>query len=313
MNNRRLLIIFGICLLLFLGAKWLNSGKTSSFDDAFITVDSAKVDRIKFIAAGSLPDEFELKKTGENWIATKGDLTASATGQNIQTILSELSHLTAKRIVTKDPAHYPEYEINDSLASRVEVWEGKKMVADLEVGGFRFDQQTRAAFSFIKKAKQPEVYEVDGFLSMGLKARFDQFRDKQLVKVTPEDLTLLEWTNSNQSKHAIQKDNGAWYYAGMEAVDSSSFISYLNNLTNAQGTAFSERKSTVGLTLLEQLKLNGNNMTEPTIISAFAVEDTLKPFLIVSSANPDAIFKSDSSGLYKKIFLDLRPFWPNGK
>jgi len=221
--------------------------------------------------------------------------------------------LKAKRIVTKEPGHYNEYEITDSLASKVEVWEGNKMVADLEVGGFRFDQQTRSASSYIKSTKKPEVYEVDGFLSMGLKAKFDQFRDKKLVKASMDDLTLLEWTGANQPKQAIQKDNGAWYYAGMEAVDSTKFKTYLTGLVNAQGAEFSELKNTNGLSLLEQVKLNGNNMTEPTVISAYAAQDTLKPFLIASSANPDAVFKSDSNGLYKKIFLDLRPFWPNGK
>jgi hypothetical protein len=313
MNNRKLLVVFGICLVLFLGAKWMSNGRASSFDDAFIKVDSAKVDRIKFISAGNRPDEFELKKSGEDWSAVKGDMSVPATGQAIESILGELSRLTAKRIVTKEPGHYNEYEITDSLASKVEVWEGKKMVADLEVGGFRFDQQTRSAFSFIKKAKHPEVYEVDGFLSMGLKARFDQFRDKKLVKASVEDLTLLEWTDAHQAKQAIQKDNGAWYYAGMEAVDSAAFQTYLTNLVGAQGSEFSELKSTSGLALLEQVKISGNNMTEPTVISAFTAQDTLKPFLIASSANPDAVFKSDSNGLYKKIFLDLRPFWPNGK
>src|SRR5678815_4298141 len=182
MNNRKLLVVFGICLLLFLGAKWLSSTRASSFDDTFITVDSAKVDRLKFIPPGNHPDVFELKKSADGWIAIKGDMSVPASGQTIPSILSELSRLKAKRIVTKEPGHYNEYEITDSLASQVEVWEGNKMVADLEVGGFRFDQQTRTAFSYIKSAKKPEVYEVDGFLSMGLKAKFDQFRDKKVVK-----------------------------------------------------------------------------------------------------------------------------------
>src|SRR6187455_2652804 len=135
MNNRTLLIVFGVCLALFLGAKLLKGNKSSSFDDAIVKVDSASVDHIKFISAGNHPEEFEL---------------------------------------------------NDSLASKVRVWHGKNQVADLEVGGFRFDQNTRSAFSFIKNANKPEVYEVDGFLSMGLKARFNQFREKQLVKASQE-------------------------------------------------------------------------------------------------------------------------------
>lgn len=313
MNNRILLIVFGICLLLFLGARLIRGNKASSFDDHIIKVDSVKVDRIKFISAGNLPEEFELKKSGAEWVAVQGDKSVPASSKNVESILGQLSHLTAMRIVTKDVARYNEYEITDSLASKVQVWEGKNQVADLEIGGFRFDQMTRSAFSFIKRTNKPEVYEVDGFLSMGLKARFDQFRDKQLVKASVNDLTLLEWTGNNQQKQAISKEDGAWYYAGMEAVDSSKFSTYLNSLVGAQGNEFSELKSTAGLSSVEKLTLTGNNMTEPTVITAYASQDTLKPFLITSSVNPDAVFKSDSNGIYKRIFLDLRPFWPNGK
>jgi hypothetical protein len=312
MNNRTLLIVFGVCLALFFGGKLLRGNKTSSFDDAIIKVDSAKVDRIKFVSAGNHPEEFELKKNGNDWVAVQGEMSVPASAENIGSILSQLSRLTAKRIVTKDVARYNEYEITDSLASKVIVWEGKNQVADLEVGGFRFDQNTRAAFSFIKTAKKPEVYEVDGFLSMGLKARFNQFRDKKLVKAAQEDLTSVEWTG-HSPKQVILKEDGIWNYAGMEAVDSTKFNSYLTGLVNAQGSEFSELKSTAGLTMLEKITLTGNNMVEPTVISAFATQDTLKPFLIASTVNPDAVFKSDSNGLYKKIFLDLRPFWPNGK
>jgi len=313
MNNRILLIVFGICLLLFFGARLIKGNKTSSFDDHIIKVDSVKVDRIKFITAGNHPEEFELKKNGAAWVAVQGDKIVPATSQAVESILGQLSHLTAMRIVTKDVSRFNEYEITDSLSSKVQVWEGKNQVADLEIGGFRFDQMTRSAFSFIKRANKPEVYEVDGFLSMGLKARFDNFRDKKLVSASMVDLALLEWMGNNQQKQAISKEDGAWYYAGMEAVDSTKFDSYLNSLVSAQGNEFSELKSPAGLTSLEKLTLTGNNMTEPTVITAYASQDTLKPFLITSSVNPDAVFKSDSNGLYKQIFLDLRPFWPNGK
>ena len=313
MNNRILLIVFGVCLVLFLGSKLLKGNKTSSFDDAIVKVDSASVDRIQFISAGNHPEEFELKRKGSEWVAVKGEMSVPASTESIESILSQLSRLTAKRIVTNDISRYGEYEMTDSLASKVRVWEGKNQVADLEIGGFRFDQNTRSAFSFIKNAKKSEVYEVDGFLSMGLKARFNQFRDKQLVKASQEDLTSVEWTSHDQSRQVIVKEDGLWHYAGMEAVDSAQFNIYLTGLVNAQGNDFSDLTSTAGLTMLEKVTLTGNNMIDPTVISAFATHDTLKPFLIASSANPDAVFKSDSNGLYKKIFLDLRPFWPNGK
>jgi hypothetical protein len=313
MNNRTLLIIFISCLVLFLAGKLLTRNKTSSFDPVIIEVDTAAVSRIQFISAGESPEEFQLNKTEGNWQAVRGNMTVPAARSAVNPILTNIVKLHAQRLVTKDPDRYSEFEISDDQAGRMMVWTGKKKVADLCIGGFRFDQAARTASSFIRHSDRPEVYVIDGFQSMGFKPRFDQFRDRKLVNVNAEDLTNLEWSDSFGNKKVIQKIDGEWHYAGMEAVDSSSFANYLNTLSTATGSEFSDVTMADGLSLIEKLILTGNNMIDPTIITAYKSQDTLKPFLIHSTANPEAIFTSDSAGLQKRIFSDLRVFWPDGK
>ena len=313
MNNRLLLIIFASGLLLFFAGKFIRGSRTASFDPVLTTVDSNTVDRIKFVSSGATKEEFELKRSGETWEAVKGENKVTADIGRVKTLLAPLSNLKASRVVTKETAKYPEYEITDEQAGRVTIWEGDKQVADIIVGGFRFDQATRTASSYVRKSDGPEVYVVDGFAGMGLKARFDQFRNKQLLSVKPEDVTKLEWSNALGNKQVMQKEDGAWYYAGMEALDSTKFNALLSALVSAQGSSFSDLNSTEGLTLAEKLTITGNNMSQPTIISAYAQADTLSPFLIHSTFNPMSIFKSDSVGLYKRIFADLRQFWPDGQ
>ena len=150
-------------------------------------------------------------------------------------------------------------------------------MADFFVGGFRFDQMTRSASGFIRRSDKPEVYEVDGFLSMGLRPNFDQFRDKTILKATPEDILALDWSNQNGNKQSLRKEKNVWYYAGMEAVDSSKIATYLSALVASQGRMFSELESTQGLSILEQLSVSGNNMIAPVVLSAYASQDTLKP------------------------------------
>ncbi len=313
MNNRTLLIIFIACLALFLAGSWFRSHRSSSFDPVIAVVDTAKVDRIQFTSNGPQGEAFELKRNGSTWEAVRGDLHVPASNGSVNTILGQLIDLKGSHIVTKDKEKYGAYEITEDQASRVQVWEGKKQTADIVVGGFRFDQATRSATSFIRDNQRPEVFAADGFISMTFKARFDHFRDKQLVKVSPGDLTSLAWSDSHGQKEVISREDGAWHYAGMEAVDSTRFTDYLATLTEAQGSEFSERPSTDGLPWLEKITLRGNNLVEPAVITAYASQDTASPFLIYSSMNPQAIFKSDSSGLYKRIFSDLRPFRPHGQ
>jgi len=313
MNNRLLLIIFASGLLLFFAGKFIRGTRTASFDPLITSVDTNTVDHIKFVSGGTIKEEFELKRSGKTWEAIRGDNKVTADSVRVKTLLTPLSNLNASRVVTTETAKYAEYEITDEQAGRVTIWEGNKQVADILVGGFRFDQATRTASSYVRKSDRPEVYVIDGFAGMGLKARFDQFRNKQLLNVKPEDVTKLEWSDAVGNKQVLQKEDGAWYYAGMEALDSTSFDAFLSALVATQGSSLSDLSSTDGLTLAEKLTITGNNMTQPTIISAYAQADTLSPFLIHSTFNPMSIFNSDSVGLYKRIFADLRQFWPDGK
>jgi len=145
------------------------------------------------------------------------------------------------------------------------------------------------------------------------RSTFGQFRDKKLVHNDAGQLTSIEWTGANGRKQVIQKEDGQWYYAGMEAVDSTAFKSYLAGLVNATGSTFSDRSSTLGLTLVETLTLKGTDMPQPIIISSFQNPDNVRPYLIHSTANPKTLFTSDTSGVYRKVFTDLRKFWPDGQ
>lgn len=313
MSNRNLLIVFITCLALFFAGKLLRNNRSASFDPVVVAVDTSHIDRIKFIAGGPTQSEFELVRVDSTWEAIQGNIQVQLEPSARKAILTSLASLNANRVVTNDASKYPEFEVDDTQASKVIVWQGQKQVAELAIGGFRFNQQAQTASTYVRKGDKPEVYLIDGFAGLALKARFEQFRNKKIVNSDAADLTALEWMNATGSKQKIQKEDGAWYYAGMEAVDSTSFSAYLGGLVNAQGTTFSDRTSTQGLTLAEKLTLFGNNMNEPTIIRAFHSPDTIAPFLIHSTVNPEALFNSDSSGLYKKVFTDLRQFWPDGQ
>lgn len=313
MSNRNLFIVFITCLILFFAGKLLRNNRSASFDPVVVAVDTSHIDRIKFITGGPSPTEFELVRVDSTWEAMQGSIKVKLEPSARKAVLTSLAGLNANRVVTKDVSKYPEFEIDETQASKVMVWQGKKQVAELAIGGFRFNQQAKTASTYVRKGDKPEVYLIDGFAGLALKARFEQFRDKKLINTEATDLTLLEWVNASGSKQKINKEEGAWYYAGMEAVDSTSFNTYLEGVVNAQGTTFSDRTSTQGLTLVEKLTLFGNNMNEPTIISAFHSPDTIAPLLIHSTDNPEALFNSDSTGLYKNIFADLRQFWPDGQ
>ena len=138
-------------------------------------------------------------------------------------------------------------------------------------------------------------------------------RDSFLVRASASDITKAEWTNAAGRKEALSKEDQVWHYGGMEALDSIKSELYFQQLTGLKGTHFSQRDRINGLAMTEMLTLYGNNMVAPTKLTAFVDPDDAHLFLIHSTDNPDNIFISDSSGIYQRIFGDLRQFWPNGQ
>ena len=309
MNNRILLFIFLGCLAVYAGLRLLRKDHKGSFDPVISRIDTSSVDRIKFIQH-SPESEFEVLKDDNSWFAVEGTKRVEDRERQIQMMLGQLASLRAERIVTREEGRYTEFEITDDKATELIAYSGRKELIHLFIGGFSFDQATRSASGYVRKKGDPAVYEVNGFVTIGLKQRFDQYRDKTIVNVEASDLSKLEWVDSFGQKQVITKEDNLWYYAGMEALDSTSFHQYLLSLSSVKGTQFSEKTTVDGLNFSERLTIYGINMKEPMTVTAYVQQDTTSEYLIHSSANPDAIFLSDSSGIYKRIFADLRQFWP---
>ncbi len=310
MNNKILLLVFGGCLLVFFGSKYLKKDHTASFDPVITQVDTSVVDRLEYSTGGQHAEEFKIVKEGNIWKVLKGTKSINIDDARVKELIAPLVNLQAQRVVTKNVDSYPAYEAGDDQATHLMVYEGDKKLADVWIGGFKFDQATRSASVYIRKSDLPDVYLIDGFAAISLRANFDRFRDKKLVSATAEDLTSLEWTDVGARKEVIVKEDGVWHYAGMEAVDSTAFATYLNSLVGVQGSEFSDHSSPDALTLVERLTLYGNNMIAPTVITAYRNPEPGKSWLLHSSDNPEAYFVSDSLGIYKRIFSDLTDFWP---
>lgn len=313
MNNRTLVIVFISCLAIFFGSRLLRKDRSSSFDPVLLNLDTAVIDRITFKAAAADKKDFELKKVSGIWHAISGQADIEAKASSVRAILSPAASLEAQRVMTDRSDMHEQYQVSDAEATHITFWSGNKKEGEIIAGGFKFDPATRSAAGYVRRPGSSTVYLIDGFTAISLNPQFDQFRDRRLIRGNTEDLTSIEYADSFGNKKVIQKLDGQWHYAGIEAIDSASFQSYLTGLVNVQGSSFSDLTSTQGLQLIEKLSVQGNNMS-PTVISAYDLTDTIPGnYILHSTANPDALFVSDSSGIYGQIFIDLRQFWPHGQ
>ena len=303
MNNKTLLIVFAVLVAVYLLSKLTSGNRQSSFDPQIVQVDTSAVTEITLSPKAENGNQITLRKENGQWSAQMNGRRVNTPYTKVSPMLGQLTNISAKRVVSNTPEKWPEYEV-DEQGSAVTVRGGSRMLADFVVGTFKFDQAQRSASSYIRRTDGDEVYLVDGFLSMQFNQGFNAFRDNQLVKLNREDLRQLTLASPAENA-AIQymEEDGRWYYAGMEALDSTQMAQYISGLTSTFGSEYVD-DFTPGAPL-KSLQIAGNNLLTPVTVSCYASQDSTKPFVLHSSMNPETHFLSDSAGVYNRVFGKL--------
>ncbi len=298
LNNKTLGITFAALLLIYLLTKIFSGNKERSFDPQIISIDTSSITKIMVDPAND--EAFSLEKTGSGWQVTKTGQQFSATTSSVNGLLGNLQNVKAERIVSKNVERHTDYNVDDSSGTRIELMAGTKKVGDVMVGRFNFNQATRSGISYVRITENPEVFSVDGFLSMSLSQGADNYRDKQLLSLNSDDVTKID-LQQNGSILSYQKLGTQWQDESGASIDSSKMVTYLNNIRTINGGTFANNPEGEMGDKTNTLTIAGNNMTAPVQINVYTSLDTSQHFVIHSSANDEGYFFSDSSGIYQRL------------
>ncbi len=299
MNNKVLFLILAVLLGAFLLSKVLDSGKrTKSFDAELLAVDTTKITSIVLYPKADNQAEVRLEKSNNQWSVKRGSESYAADQAAVSALLPSLAETKVKRLVARSSDKWEQYEVTDSLGTRVQVNADGKSLADFVVGKFNFQQQPQSITSFVRKSKEDDVYAVDGFLSMSYNRGLDAWRDKSFVNVSPENITRLEMTTPDGTT-TYEKTLNGWSANGA-TLDSLKMMNYLNGFKSMKIKTFDK--------LFEdnapnyQLTISGNNMSPIEVICFEGKEEGM--YILNSSQHKNNWAGSDAEGLFKKIFTD---------
>ncbi|MCB0556885.1 MAG: DUF4340 domain-containing protein [Phaeodactylibacter sp.] len=306
MNNKVLLLILAALLAIYGLSRLFSGKKDSTFQTELISVDSTVVGSLQLAPKGE-EAPFSLKKEEGRWFATQNDLTVPANASSVQSLLAGLSMIRTQYIAAKDKEKWPEYEVEEGKASHVQVYDQKgKLLKDFFIGRFDVNQQARTITAFIRLNGQNEVYAVDGMQTMAFGRAFLDFRNTELLKMTREmEVTAFDYVLPDTTLQ-FQKSPTGWQI-GSEVLDSMKVEDYLNVLRNVSGDSFADDfdELKAGQYPQQQLILKGNNILEPFEVTVYRDTTRELPFVIRSNYNPNTYFASDSTGLFKKLFVPV--------
>lgn len=299
---RNVTIILLVLLLILGVVKWKESRQGDrSFKEYVVKLDSSKVETLTFIPKNS-DEKVKLVKKNDTWMLKLEDKMVQADQGTILDLLDQLTALKTKVVAAQSKSKWADYEVTDSLATRIIVNEGKKPLVDLLVGKFSYQQpkgqnpymqqQNIKMTSYVRLNGENEVYAVDGYLSMMINRQAKTYRDNSILTGNPENWKKLIFTYPGDSSFNLIKQNNVWMVDGAIA-DSTKVDNYLSKIRMLTDNNYADG---VEVDLNEKadysVRIEGDNISPINIKGYYHSQDQ---FLTVSSQNKGNVFESDKA------------------
>ena len=267
-----------------------------TFRDVLVDVPPGEVSMIQVIPRALGGETVTLVKENEKWMIESEVQKFNANQSLPGSMISELNNLKPESVVATQKSQWGQYEVTDSLGTRVKLFGGGELLSDLIIGKFNFNQQTRKLTSYVRLAEDKEVYGVDGFLSMTFNRDVASLRDQTVINSVRSNWTKLTFSYPADSSFVLAKTGDTWYIGGVPA-DSADVAGYFSGISNLNDNNFYNEKPTGQPT--HALVIEGNNMDMPVRITGYSQQSG--NYIIGSNLNEGTFFNSKE--LAEEIFI----------
>lgn len=296
LNIKILAIIFSILMIVVVLTEMADSRKGGrTFREELVDVSPDEVTSLEISPKVEGNKVIKLLKENDSWFVESGDKRYRADPSLPSAMINELNSMKPESVVATGDERRVQYEVTDSLGTRVKLFSGNNLLADLIIGKFSFSQPQKMT-SYIRLEGDKVIYGVDGMLGMSFNRNVDSFRDRTVIKSNSSDWSRLVYKYPADSSFTLEKAAEGWTVNGQPA-DSASVAEYFSAIRNLSDSRFAENKT--GMSVTHSLLIEGNNDMEKVEINGYYQEDGV--FMVESSQNRGNIFESKE--LAEKIFI----------
>jgi hypothetical protein len=308
-NNWILLAVFVVLAVVLVVTRFTGTVKRErSLNTEIVRIDTAKVSRILLYPRAEQGREMEFTRTGNKWEVSMDGRSVPGDGRKIESLLAELQQLRSQQLVARSPEKWTEFEVDDSLATRVVVKEGSETTLDLLVGRFSYQQPKGNNYNpyarnqvngktFVRLKGEDEVHAVEGFLAISMNQPLNRWRNATVSRFNKAQLSRLVFDYPADSGFVAERNGTRWMVAGMLS-DSLSMDRFLNKVSRKEGQDFYDGDPPSGDPDF-RLTMEGDNM-EAVRVSAYPLDST--GYLVNSSLNPTTWFRATREGLFGELF-----------
>lgn len=291
MKKKTLFLLLALAALIY--AIWHLAPEAPGpyFSAQLVEIDTGRATAL-FLSPQYAPEkEVLLKREGKTWIAVQGNRSVKASAEAVAAVLSVTASIKTHHVVGRGPQVWAQCGLDAGQGLRVRVLEGANTLDDFFIG--TQTAEDGVPMTYIRLAKDDEVFAVPGNLVEALNPGFDTFRSKVFLELDAVRLTGIRL-------ELYEAGSQGEFYPPVAD-------SYLADIRSLQGEVFADNfdPQRDASLLAGRITFFATEWDAP--IEAEWYCDTLreKPFLFHSSLNPHNYFASDSAGLYGKLVAPL--------
>ncbi len=317
LNIKTLVVILAVLIIAVIAVYLSDSRKGErSFRSRMVDADTSRITSIVIYPKADKENAIELERASGGWKVISGTNMFHADEMMVRNMLTILAGMKPQRLAATEKSRWGEFDVTDSLATRVKLYTGKKLATHLYVGRFSYQPpknqnpynygQQGTMSTFVRLADEKSVYSVEGFLGMSFGRSVNDFRKKVVLRFNKDDLSRISFTYPADSSFALVKEGNQWTIDGV-VCDSVSAAGYINALSSISSSYFADDQKPLKEQADFTLKVEGNNFVSSIVVKAFE-SDAAERYLITSSLNEGAYFSGKSDDLAIKIFVGKNKF-----
>ncbi|MEQ9591851.1 MAG: DUF4340 domain-containing protein [Cyclobacteriaceae bacterium] len=298
LNNNILFVALVVLVGLFVLSRIFRSPSLeSNVRRELVKLDSAQVSQVVIQPSAEEGKEVRLVRQGATWDVVMEGRQKQADKGAVQSMLGVVVDLEAQRLVSRKREKWDTFEVGES-GTRVSVYIGSDKAADLRIGKLNFSQgQTSGGHTYVRLTDDDEVYTVEGFIGTHFNRKFDEWRNKAVLRINKDEITRLTF-NYPDSGFVVQKRDSIWY-ANDQSVEDGKIAAYLGKLQFRNLNEFVDDFTPVSPARISLIIEGGAG--ELGKVQAWPLSE--EEWIIESSLQKDTYFKSKKSDFVKSILV----------
>lgn len=314
-NNKALILLLAVLVVAVVGVLIYDSQTGErSFRDQLFEFDPEEVTQITIVPSSDQEGVITLERTNETWEVVSGESRYPADTNFPENLFRTLEEATANRVAGVDEDSWSEFAVSDSTGTHVILESPVGTLADFWVGQISFTQAPRQSpygrnqqpqiQSHIRVDDDPNVYLVDGYLSMMFSGDPATYRNKIILRINQDQVDKLIYEYPGDSSFTLERGLNGWMLDG-EPADSVKVSTYLRSVAMITGSQF-DNSGTIP-EYRYKLRVEGEGF-EPIVVEGFRPDSAMAVHLIHSSQNPTALFSTKGASIFNRIFVSASKF-----